>query len=168
MRHHPPDIKRFLRLALTKQLEKEEFLTVIRLAPLVSIDLIIENEKRQILMALRRNPPAQGAWFVPGGRIFKNERFPDAFERITKAELGFGLRLDQAVFHGVFDHIYEDNFAGVPGIGTHYVTLGYRLKFAPDLEKLPETQHADYRWMDIPELLACPDVHANMKAYFLV
>ncbi|HWQ46913.1 MAG TPA: GDP-mannose mannosyl hydrolase, partial [Longilinea sp.] len=153
---------------LPKQLEKDEFLTVIRLAPLVAIDLLIENDKNQILVALRRNPPAKGWWFVPGGRIYKNERIPEAFQRITLAEVGVSLRIEQTVFHGVFDHIYADNFAGVPGFGTHYVNLAYRVKFTPDLEKLPETQHSDYRWMDVETLLVSPEVHANMKAYFLV
>jgi colanic acid biosynthesis protein WcaH len=153
---------------LPKKLEKDDFLTVIRFAPLVAIDLLIENDKNQVLVALRKNPPAQGWWFVPGGRIYKNEILPDAFRRITQDELGVSFSIGQAIFHGVFDHIYDDNFAGEPGIGTHIVNLAYRVKFAPDLEKLPESQHCGYRWMDIPGLLASPDVHANTKAYFLV
>ncbi len=153
---------------MTKPLEKEDFLTVIRLAPLVAIDLLIENDKNQFLVAMRKNPPAQGWWFVPGGRIYKNELLPDAFRRITQDELGICLRVEQAVFHGIFDHIYDDNFAGEPGIGTHIINLAYRVKFSPDLESLPEDQHSGYRWMEIPALLASPDVHANTKAYFLV
>lgn len=48
------------------RLSPEQFLTVIDNAPLVSIDLIIRNPSRAILMGRRINEPAKGAWFVPG------------------------------------------------------------------------------------------------------
>ncbi len=47
------------------------FLKVIDAAPLVTIDLIIRNPKSDVLLGKRLNRPAQGFWFVPGGRIRK-------------------------------------------------------------------------------------------------
>lgn len=41
--------------------------------PLVSIDLMIKNAQDQMLWGRRNNRPAQGYWFVPSGRICKNE-----------------------------------------------------------------------------------------------
>ena len=65
-------------------LSQEVFTTVIDSTPLISIDLVVENEHGELLFGLRNNRPARGFWFVPGGRILKNETLDAAFERLTK------------------------------------------------------------------------------------
>ena len=147
-------------------LDKETFRTVVRSAPLVSIDLVVINSQGQVLLGQRTNRPAQGFWFVPGGRILKNEAMAAAFLRLSKAELGFASELGDAEFLGVYEHFYTDNFSGTD-FSTHYVVLGYRLVHDRDLNSLPDAQHHSYRWFDIAELLASVQVHDNTKAYFL-
>lgn len=147
-------------------LDKETFRTVVRSAPLVSIDLVVINSQGQVLLGQRTNRPAQGFWFVPGGRILKNEAMAAAFLRLSKAELGFASELGDAEFLGVYEHFYTDNFSGTD-FSTHYVVLGYRLVHDLDLNSLPDAQHHSYRWFDIAELLASVQVHDNTKAYFL-
>jgi colanic acid biosynthesis protein WcaH len=39
-------------------------------------------------MGWRENEPAKRTWFVPGGRIRKDEKIADAFERIIRTETG--------------------------------------------------------------------------------
>ena len=51
----------------------EEFVQLLRALPLVSVDLVLVRDGREILLGLRNNRPAQGSWFVPGGRIFKDK-----------------------------------------------------------------------------------------------
>jgi hypothetical protein len=68
-------------------LNKDEFVQVVRNAPLVSIDLIIRNPDQCVLVGLRTNEPPRGKWFVPGGVVRKYERLAVAFARIVKAEL---------------------------------------------------------------------------------
>jgi len=147
-------------------LDKETFRTVVRSAPLVSIDLVVINSQGQVLLGQRTNRPAQGFWFVPGGRILKNEAMATAFLRLSKAELGFASELGDAEFLGVYEHFYTDNFSGTD-FSTHYVVLGYRLVHDLDLNSLPDAQHHSYRWFDVAELLASVQVHDNTKAYFL-
>jgi hypothetical protein len=57
-------------------LSHAELDTVIRLAPLVAMDLIIRNGHDEVLLGLRRNEPAKGCYFVPGGmmRLFRSRR----------------------------------------------------------------------------------------------
>jgi colanic acid biosynthesis protein WcaH len=62
----------------------DEFAHIVRLAPLVSIDLIIRDDEQNVLVALRTNEPAKGVYFVPGGCIRKNETIENAFARILK------------------------------------------------------------------------------------
>ena len=64
-------------------MDTQKVLNIIDATPLVSVDLIIENRLKQILLGKRVNRPAQGYWFVPGGRILKNETIKDAIKRIS-------------------------------------------------------------------------------------
>ena len=56
-----------------KYLSDSDINTVIRLAPLVSIDLVIRDPANRVLLGLRNNEPAKGYFFVPGGIILKDD-----------------------------------------------------------------------------------------------
>lgn len=144
--------------------DKETFLTVVASTPFVSIDLVVRNENEQVLLGYRRNRPAQDCWFVPGGRIRKNERTQDALARIAQNELGIAAA--NGTLLGVFDHFYDDNFYGEPGIGTHYVVCAYQFHVDSGVRLVQDDQHAQLRWWDQAVLLASPDVHPNTKLYF--
>ena len=145
-------------------LKPEEFLRIVEATPLVSIDLILRNEENKVLLGERLNRPAQGLWFVPGGRIWKNERVQDALRRISQRELA--ITITQAKLLGVFDHIYEDNFLGVPGVNTHYVVLGFETTLPTSTQLTADDQHGELKWWTVGELLSSERVHANTKAYF--
>ena len=147
-------------------LDRDEFLTVVKNAPLVSIDLVIYNPDGKVLLGERTNEPARGTWFVPGGRICKDERLTDAFARISRAEVGVELKMADAKLLGVYEHLYDTNFATRPGVSTHYIVLGYEVRLPAPLKNLPDAQHSHYRWSSPAEILTAPDVHANTKAYF--
>nr|AXL96542.1 GDP-mannose mannosyl hydrolase [Providencia alcalifaciens] len=151
---------------MTQRLELNTFKTVVASTPLVSIDLIVCNSNNQALLGLRNNRPAQGYWFVPGGRICKDETFDNAFYRLTHAELGFSYNIYEANFIGYYQHLYPDNFSE-EHFSTHYVVLGFLIKQDVDLNTLPLEQHNNYKWWNINELLASSEVHDNTKAYFL-
>jgi len=149
-----------------EKLKKDELVQVVKLAPLVSIDLIIENSKGQALLGMRKNEPARGFWFVPGGRILKNERIQYAFERVAKDELGLKISYDKAECVGVFEHIYKTNFAKKTGFGTHYVVLAHRLKLDCDFNIISDNQHSEFVWFNKQQILKNKKVHANTRAYF--
>ena len=146
------------------RLDDETFLRVIEATPLVSIDLIIRNAQGQVLLGKRVNRPAQGFWFVPGGRIRKNERVHQALQRISKEECGFVV--DNPALIGVFDHIYHDNFAGREGINTQYVVIAYSWRAGPDVRFAPDSQHSELKWWTVEAVVGSSEVHPNTKAYF--
>lgn len=147
-------------------LNDEVFRQVVAATPLVAIDLIVQDETGRFLLGLRRNRPAAGYWFVPGGRILKNETLSEAFKRLTSEELGFAAVLANAQWFGPFEHFYaESKFGDVPN--THYVVLAYGLGVERAKLDLPTAQHSDYRWMTVDEILADPNVHPYTRAYFL-
>lgn len=142
----------------------ERFKVVLDSTPLVSIDLIIENDAGEFLLGLRKNRPAQSYWFVPGGRIQKNESLAAAFKRLTFQEIGLEIEIDQAELLGLYDHFYDDSVFG-DDITTHYVAIAYKLK-VHRLSSLPDTQHSEYQWFNMAELFSDPKVHPNTKNYF--
>ena len=102
--------------------------TVIRLAPLIAIDLIIRNARDEVLIT----PQAS---MMPS-------------------------------WSGVFEHFYDSNRSGNGGYGTHYVVLGYELRWPSAAVPRPDDQHSELRWWPVAELLASDRVHENAKAYF--
>lgn len=147
-------------------LEDEQFKQVINVTPLISIDLVLRDDTGRILLGLRRNRPASGFWFVPGGRIFKNERVEDAFFRITQAELGVSYSVDNSQFLGVYQHLYDDCVFGAD-VDTHYVVLAFEIKLDRDLiDQLPKNQHQAFEWFSVEDLLKHEHVHSNTKDYF--
>ncbi len=148
------------------KLELETFKTVVASTPLISIDLIIKNKQGKVLLGERTNRPAQGFWFVPGGRIVKDEAFEKAFSRLTIIELGQEYTMQSAKFLGPYQHFYNDNFSG-SDFSTHYVVLGYELVVDLDIKGLPVEQHGAYQWWSVEELLNSDKVHQHSKDYFL-
>ncbi|UAW98043.1 GDP-mannose mannosyl hydrolase [Halopseudomonas nanhaiensis] len=147
------------------QLDKETFRSVVAHAPLVSLDLVVRNAAGEILLGRRLNRPAQGYWFVPGGRIYKNERLDRAFARITQAELGQPFARADARLLDLYEHFYTDSvFGDTPD--THYVVSGYLLDLPQGCElSLPDTQHDGFRWWSPDEMRRDPMVHENSRAY---
>jgi colanic acid biosynthesis protein WcaH len=147
-------------------LESSKFREIVKNAPLVSIDLIVRNQNNEVLLGLRKSSPAKNTWFVPGGRIWKDEKIDAAFNRITKNELGISLNLKNAHFLRVFEHFYEENFADEPDFGTHYIVLAYEIKLSTEHSELPLKQHSNYQWMSEKNLFQNEEVHHYTKDYF--
>ena len=75
-------------------LPSDVFAQVVDNTPLIAIDLVV-TDKNRILVGKRKNKPAQGTYFVPGGRICKEEPFDFAFARISNDEAGRGAWVGQ-------------------------------------------------------------------------
>ena len=145
-------------------LEKELFSSIIQNAPLISIDLVVKNSNDKILLGKRVNKPAKNSWFVPGGRIYKDETIQDAFKRITKDEIGKAYDISNASFKGVYQHFYDDNVFN-DNFSTHYIVLGFELVIKEELS-LGTVQHEKYKWFDEDVLLASTEVYTYVKDYF--
>jgi colanic acid biosynthesis protein WcaH len=152
---------------LPKRVPRAAFRTVVRWAPIVSLDLIILNRAGEVLLGYRSNRPAKDKWFVPGGRVFKGERIMDAMARIARQETGIEIRPAAAAFAGVHEHFYRNSvFSRSRSLPTHYVVLPFeiRVKKAPELRV--DSQHKRLAWFRPRDLLRSGSVHGNTKAYF--
>ena len=149
-------------------LSHDDFKQVVRLAPLVSIDLVLRDPSDSILVGRRVNEPARGMLFVPGGVIRKAETLAEAFGRILKAETGLELPFTQARLLGAYDHFYDTNRFGDPSFGTRYVCLGHEVRLTARPELRLDQQHEEFAWLPVPALMNSQEGHEDTKAYFRV
>ena len=150
-------------------LNQDEYFQAVSLTQLVSIDILVIHEGR-LLVGERINEPAKGSFFVPGGKVYKNEYLKEALERISEHEIGVRLTSNQVTLNGIYDHLYENNFRD-DSCGTHYVCIACLFEL-DDIEQIDvvETamlsQHHCVEWLDTNQVLDHPKVHINVKSYF--
>ncbi len=147
-------------------LSRSDFQQIIQQTPLISIDLIVRNEKNEILLGLRNNRPARNYWFVPGGRVLKDESLSVAFERLTTDEIGLSRSIVDTDFIGVYEHLYSDS-AFDETVSTHYVVLAYTFFVNSNDINLPDQQHRSYQWCGEDDIAENRRVHQNTKNYFI-
>jgi len=131
--------------------------TIVSHAPVPSVDLVVDCADG-VLLAKRRNEPAKGEWFVPGGRIQKGEPIEETVHRVAREELGVSISIEAAL--GTYDHFYDT--ADVPGAGgKHYVAHGFLV--TPDSERIErDDQHGESRVFAPADL---PELHPYVEAY---
>lgn len=120
--------------------------------PVVCVDLVIKNQGR-ILMVQRKNEPARGDWWFPGGRIRKGETLLQTALRQAREEVGVrGLC-------GSLIHVEETQFPTGPfGDPVHTVNLCYSFE-AYSREVVLDADHAEYLWCSPEQLLSDRHLH---------
>ncbi len=123
---------------MTAWIPEDDWTTVVESVPIVSVDLIVSvdgggsageregdggSDGDGVVLARRRNEPAAGEWFVPGGRVRKGERLLEAVERVAATELDVAVTVEE--YLGPYDHFYE--MSDVGDDGKHYVAHGYHV-----------------------------------------
>lgn len=151
-------------------LSTERYLSVVRDTQIVSVDLLVTNRAGKILLGKRKNCPAQGYYFVPGGRVFKNETIKQGANRMLIWELGIHDEIKLRP-RCVSEHIYDDNFAeakdreGKP-ISTHYICFAFDAELDTFDPSTFSVQHDDFIWLSPEEILSRSDVHEYVKLYY--
>jgi len=132
---------------MQKFLNDDEWKFCVKNLPIIAIDLIIKNKKSEILMGIRSNNPAKDFFFVPGGRILKNENIENAFERISLHELGNSLKIKDARFLNYYEHFYQNSLWDLKGISTHYLVLAFEYNAKIKDKFNLNNQHKSFQWI---------------------
>lgn len=74
----------------------ELFCFVSTLMPVTNVDLIIINERRQILLSWRDDKDYGQGWHIPGGCIRFRETFKDRIQKTAMHELGTSVAIESA------------------------------------------------------------------------
>ena len=99
-----------------------------------------------VLLVQRGNPPSQGLWSIPGGRVRLGETLQAAAEREILEETGVVIRANRPVL--AFDVIQKDD-RGV--VKYHYVIVDLAADYVSG-EPLAGDDAADARWITADEL----------------
>jgi ADP-ribose pyrophosphatase YjhB (NUDIX family) len=83
--------------------------------PIACVDLLIQDADGLILLVKRKNEPAAGCWWFPGGRIWFKEARKNAVRRKLLEETG--LKTETINEMATFDLIFPDMPEGVPSHG---------------------------------------------------
>jgi len=146
----------------------DDYKTLVRIGVLPAIDVIVKNQNGEILLGKRANDPAKGKWFVPGGRIFKNESVGNAFQRIVFTETGLNIFLHDVKLLGIYEHIYNNNYFGDRSFNTHYLVMTFEVdQKISDKEMNIDSQHTELKFTSVEELLLSKQVHNYTKNYFI-
>jgi 8-oxo-dGTP diphosphatase len=80
--------------------------------PEVAVGLVARDRAGRLLLVLRANPPAQGAWSLPGGRVEAGETMAAAAARELREETGMSASVGGVA--GVVERV---------GAGFHFVIV---------------------------------------------
>jgi colanic acid biosynthesis protein WcaH len=114
--------------------------------PIPCVDAVIIHDG-QVLLGQRNNKPAQGQWWLPGGRVRKGETLQAAITRKVKEETGLNLETIKQI--GTGETIFPDGPFGEP---THTINTYFLAIPHTPITLIPDLQHDNLQWFsDLPE-----------------
>lgn len=144
-----------------KWIPPAEWKVIVENVPIVSVDLVVLSPSG-VVLGKRVNEPARGEWFVPGGRVRKNERLIAAVDRIAVDELGVqSLTIEESL--GCYEHIYPT--ADIDGVdGKHYLANGFVVETHSTVDEMClDDQHDEVRAFGVSALPR--DLHEYTATY---
>lgn len=115
--------------------------------PILGVGAIVQDDRGRLLVVRRGNPPSEGRWTLPGGKVERGERLAEAVRREMAEETG--LDVEVGGFVGVAEVVAEDR---------HYVIVDLRAAVVGG-ELRAGDDAADVRWMgrgDLEEVATTP------------
>jgi len=143
-------------------LPEEIFRFVSSIVPMINVDLLIKNDKDQMLLIWREDEYFPPGWHIPGGIIRYKERASERISAVATMELG------AKVIHSlkpiaVNEIIMEQLGWRVRG---HFISLLYECQMISPpttirAEKNVTPKHGEWEWHD-----TCPDnLYESQKIY---
>ncbi len=117
--------------------------------PVVAVGAAVFKDGK-VLLVKRGNPPSEGVWAIPGGRVKLGETLKEAAEREIMEECGIVIRAGEPVFS--FESIRHDPGGG---IRFHYVIIDLAADYVGGVPSAGDDA-LDARWVAPDEL---PDMN---------
>jgi ADP-ribose pyrophosphatase YjhB (NUDIX family) len=148
----------------SKGLPEELFLFVTRITPMINVDLLIKNERNQILLTWRDDGYYPPGWHVPGGIIRSKETIMARVRAVAKTELGAEVEFNPTPL--AINEVIHDKRKN----RGHFISLLYRCSFVTQpnesLKCKGDLPHPnEWQWHNF-----CPDniipVHQMYRDFF--
>jgi len=117
--------------------------------PQVAVGAIVIRERR-VLLVKRSQPPGEGLWAIPGGRVKLGETLKEAAEREIMEETGVTIEAREPVY--TFEVINNDNDGG---FRFHYVIIDLAADYVGG-EPRAGDDACEARWITPEELARLP------------
>ena len=109
--------------------------------PITSVEAVVIDDSDRILVLKRKNAPAKGKWWFPGGRVHRGETVRNALIRELKEETGLAFKRFE--FVGVYERFFPER---------HDISLAYVCSFPGGEIKLNE-EHSARRFLSFDEAI---------------
>lgn len=76
-------------------LPKEEFDAIFSRVPRLTVEVVIAEPERGVLLSLREIEPCRGMWHLPGGTVRFGEPLVEAVARVARDELGVSVSVGE-------------------------------------------------------------------------
>jgi ADP-ribose pyrophosphatase YjhB (NUDIX family) len=130
-------------------LTPQEFDDIYSKVPRLTVEIILRNEKNEILLSKRAIAPCEGQWHLPGGTVRFGEPLIEAVYRIAKRELNIDVLGATNVGYIEYPSHYEKGLDSPVGIVFEVNDYAGTLKVNNEslgsawFLKLPKDIHAD-------------------------
>jgi len=133
------------------------FKKICEYVPVCCVDVIVRHQGK-VLLIKRERVPAKGLWWIPGGRIFKNEKLEKAALRKVREEVGLVVKNLKKV-RNFYETLFRESPFKEVKTGTHTVNCVFVGEPAGTPLVRVDKDHSDYRWIDRIE----GDLHPYIK-----
>lgn len=146
------------------KLSTAEYIEHMRTAPVPCIDVVLFNETwEKVLLFKRRNEPAKGVFFTPGGCIEKDETFINAAKRKMLDELQLPIDARKLIGPFVLEELWPNS--SFPDISYHAITIyfGYTITAEEANGIILDKQHDDTQWFDVQDTALHPYITSRIQ-----
>ncbi|MEK7180872.1 MAG: NUDIX domain-containing protein [Patescibacteria group bacterium] len=124
-----------------KKIEAKLYRKILEVIPIPCVDVVIVSGGK-FLLTKRKNNPAKGKWFIPGGRVFKGETLHRAVLRKVKEETGLkNFRIGKLL-------AVKDFFSTKSAFGpsTHTIDSIFIVHASSEQKLKADSQSSDMMW----------------------
>jgi colanic acid biosynthesis protein WcaH len=119
----------------------EHYDQILKIMPIPCVDLVVQDRDGLILLLKRKNEPAKGQWWFPGGRVHYMETRHDAAIRKLKEECGLESTEFQEL--GTFDIMLKNPHSSST---IHGITTLFKIKIANHKRLRLDDQSEAFDW----------------------
>ena len=140
-------------------IEDDVYKLIIENTIIEAVDLMIINNKWQLLLWLRNNEPLKWIYYIPWWRRYKNELMIDSLKRKWYEELWLNIDETKLSFLWVYDDIYDNSVFG--DFPSHYSSITYVYRITEEDEKfiISDSQHDEFKFFDMMD----PTIHSAIQ-----
>lgn len=102
------------------QIPFDKYAKILKVLPILCVDIIIRNSRGEYLLVKRVNEPKKDKWWVIGGRVLKGESLEDAVVRKVREETSLWVKNIRPI--GYFELVNGVNPFGL-SFGYHTVSV---------------------------------------------